>query len=120
MANSRTRTCVGRVKFMKWKNISNVFYYWRNRHNPECANQLSGIVWKFLLALSLVFVILISAYSGLAFFKGVTTEGEESILGQSETLSREALSDVNDLFEQREQRFNYVKRNPPNIGDPSR
>jgi hypothetical protein len=38
---------------------------------------------------------------------------------KSETLSRESLLNVIDLFEQRKQRFEFTKTNPPIIGDPS-
>jgi hypothetical protein len=105
---------------MKWKNFTNIIYYWKNRHDPECANSLAEIAWRSLLLISVLFVISISIYSGWIFFEGNSALDDGPVVGDSETLSREALSSVLDQFEQREQKFESIKRNPPSIADPSR
>jgi type II secretory pathway component PulC len=105
---------------MKSINFSKIIYNWKNKQDPECANALAEITWKFLVTFSVIFIILVSVYSAWIYLKGNAALEDAAIVGESETLSRETLSEVLDQFEQREQRFEYIKRNPPSIADPSR
>lgn len=105
---------------MKWKNLSNIIYYWKNRHDPECANSLAEIAWRSLLSVSVLFIVSVSIYSGWIFFRDNSVLGDGSVVGDSQTLSRESLSGILDLFDQRRQKFESIKRNPPSIADPSK
>jgi len=105
---------------MQLKDILNTVYYWKNRHDPECANALSTLVWWCLLFLTLLFLTGAILYS-IWMLSGSRSmiEAEETV-GQSETLSRESLKNTLELFEQRKKRFQFVGSNPPRIPDPSR
>ncbi|PIR86307.1 hypothetical protein COU13_01645 [Candidatus Kaiserbacteria bacterium CG10_big_fil_rev_8_21_14_0_10_43_70] len=73
-----------------------------------------------MLFFAVGFVIVSGTYSLWLYLGGISGVETSAVAGQSETLSREALNNTLELYEQREQRFEYVKNNPPNIQDPSR
>lgn len=104
---------------MELKDISNILYYWKNRHNPECSNSLSVIVWWCLLSISLLLLLLAVLYSIWMLSGSSSVRDDGPVVGQGETLSREALANTLDLFEQRKQRYQFVQSNPPRIEDPS-
>jgi len=105
---------------MKLAHISNGIYYWKNRHDPECANAFSAIVWWCLLSASALFLLGAVLYSIWMLSDSAQVSGTEAVVGQSETLSREALRNTLDAFKQRQQQFVFVQNNPPAIKDPSR
>ncbi len=104
-----------------WSSIRDT---WQYRHEPEKLRLLADVYWRALLVVaSLVFVSLVS-YGGMKFYT-LFDEGEETPLlsgGSSGILLLDpgALKATLEGFEARRTRYEFLKKNPPRIADPSR
>ena len=78
--------------------------------------------WKYILALFLVLNVLVVAGSAYLFFqinKGELFIVEKKSVLANDTVDRKALEVTVAFYEERAQKFDLYKRNPPRVADPS-
>ncbi|MBI4093483.1 hypothetical protein HY417_00820 [Candidatus Kaiserbacteria bacterium] len=95
---------------------------WLNREEPENLRKLADAYWWVLLLLSVLTFVGLVAYSGVKFYELFNEDQETPLLssGGGIQLNVVDLRSVLEAFEERKARYEYFKKNLPQIADPSR
>ena len=96
---------------------------WSYRHEPEVLRSLADAYWRALLFVVMLLIIAIALYSGLRLFEILTSSEEKTALqrsGGGAALNRAELETMLNSFVEKEVRYEYLKKNRPQIADPSR
>lgn len=112
---------------MRWTTtiFSRMRAIWQYRHEPENLRALAEAYWRALLAVSLLVFLLLVSYAGAKFYEIFMEEGTKAPLlsGGGETIpllnAKELEATIRQL-EARKARYEFLKKNPPKIADPSK
>ena len=110
-----------RIVDMKIPFLNSVMWEWHTRHNPGCERALMTRYWKMLLVicgLVLASAIAFALWSISSPWEPATNEPPIS-QDNPDTLRREQIRSVIDLYDARKTQFDHVKVTPPRVADPS-
>lgn len=96
---------------------------WQYRHEPEIYKRLAGIYWALLLFVSVLVLGGLISYAGLKFYSVFGPQDNNPLLsggGGAILFSRQDLREAMEVFEKKRQTYEYLRRNPSKIPDPSR
>ncbi|MBI4079943.1 hypothetical protein HY414_01825 [Candidatus Kaiserbacteria bacterium] len=103
-----------------WSSVRDL---WQYRHEPERLRVIAEVYWRLLLLLSVLVLTGLIVYAGLKFY-AVFSGGEENPLlgsgGGGISLNAAELNETVTQFGARRAQFEFLKKNPPKIADPSR
>ncbi|MBI4133276.1 hypothetical protein HY478_01550 [Candidatus Uhrbacteria bacterium] len=95
---------------------------WQYRHEPEQLRILTDTYWRAILLVAFFVTLGVALYSGTKLYTFLLAE-QDSVFpsrGGGASLNRSELQGVLEMFEARRERYEFLKKNPPKISDPSR
>jgi len=95
---------------------------WQYRHEPEKLRTLADVYWRTLLFAAASVLAGITLYAGLKFYTVFGEGGENPLLssGGGILLNPADLQVTMEGFGKRQADYEFLKKNPPRIADPSR
>lgn len=95
---------------------------WQYRHEPEKLRTLADVYWRTLLFVAVLVLAGLMFYAGLKFYSMFVEPEENPLLssGGIILLNKADLQEAVEAFQNRQAKYEFLKRNPPKITDPSR
>ncbi|MBI2610600.1 hypothetical protein HYW60_01535 [Candidatus Kaiserbacteria bacterium] len=96
---------------------------WQYRHEPEKLRVLADMYWRMLLILAALLFLLLAIFAGVKSYSIFEEEVETPLLssgGGSIPFNTGELESALEQFEARRTHYEYLKKNPPEIADPSK
>ena len=103
------------------RNILHIITLWQLRREPRAMRQFAELYWRVLLTVTFTFIAMgLLAGGHLFFFGGNATHAENLVQAGEETLTRDKIQAVVDLYEQRRLRFDSALKNGVAVPEPAR
>lgn len=95
---------------------------WQYRHEPEKLRMLADAYWRALLFVAVLILAGLILYAGLKFYSMFVEPEANPLLsgGGVILLDKADLQETVEGFQNRQAKYEFLKRNPPKIADPSK
>ncbi len=103
------------------RNFLHIITLWKLRREPRAMHQFAELYWRVLLTVTFTLIgagLLSGGY--LFFFGGNAANTDNLVQAGEETLTRDKIQAVVDLYEQRRLRFDAALKNGVAVPEPAR